>query len=93
MSNKGDIKLDVDAMFIKECKALALQFKCDDYKPMGERLERLVNIVESLQADLAARDEVIEAAKIFVNDSYRPEPKYDAMRFDDLVEALRRIEK
>ena len=40
------------------------------------------------RAENAKLREVEKYARIFVDDSYRPAPKYDAMRYDDLKRAL-----
>ena len=52
-------------------------------------LEQRARIVE-LEQQRDAAIGVFEAALEFVTDSYRPEPKYDAERFDRLVTAVRK---
>ena len=43
---------------------------------------------EQIAAEIRAECPVRKAALEFVTDSYRPEPKHDAERFDKLCEAL-----
>jgi len=44
--------------------------------------------IELAAAEIRAECPVRKAALEFVTDSYRPEPKHDAERFDKLCEAL-----
>jgi len=44
--------------------------------------------LKQLKTEVRDLAEIAELAYIFVSDSYRPEPKYDAVRFDNLKEAV-----
>jgi hypothetical protein len=47
-----------------------------------------IGLVEELDNRIAALEAVLVAANEYVRDSYRPVPKYDAMRFDALSHAV-----
>jgi hypothetical protein len=44
--------------------------------------------LEKLREQVEALRKIEKAARVFITDSYRPTPKYDAARFDALAAAL-----
>ena len=58
----------------------------------ADEIERLNTDCFDLSCEIERLRAAYEAAKVYVRDSYRPEPKYDAKRFDALVAALKGVE-
>ena len=54
----------------------------------GIQVDPLFDMVDELEAENQRLKKIEAAAVEYVRDSYRPEPKYDAERFDKLVATL-----
>ena len=63
------------------CPSCGSPERCAYNQDMFDRIAELVTKLERLE-------EVESAAVEYVRDSYRPETKYDAVRFDKLAETL-----
>ena len=70
-----------------------------DYADPDTEIERLNAAIRRLDVEMAEwhekvlrQERVIEAARIYVNDSYPPGVPYDKLRFDALADLLAALE-
>lgn len=66
---------------------------CPDHTKLLSIVEELRAELESVKAENERLRDVVNAARAYVTDSYRPDLKYDAERFDRLVDALAKLEQ